>query len=176
MNTYHWDETFRALHKKAVEQYEAGNRQPESYFTEHERHWLNDQGCSAQEVYDFAEDYCSDQEPSFGTALLITAVRRDYFLWDQKGRPSDRTISMENLPPKEEKLGGHEWLPRIIEKARAKLRGEMPADLMYGCGGDRAFLSKVGVHPADFLNLIRRCGEDREAIVDYVQRHAQQRT
>ena len=34
-------------------------------------------------------------------------------------------------------IDGIAWLPRILVKARLKLRGEMPADLMYGCGGDR---------------------------------------
>jgi hypothetical protein len=57
----------------------------------------------------------------------------------------------------------------LIVKARAKLRGEMPTELMYGCGGDRAFLRKTGIHPADFLRVTWAAGEDDRKIVAYVQ-------
>jgi hypothetical protein len=57
----------------------------------------------------------------------------------QKAQRSTRVIDMDKLPPKSAKLDGIEWLPRIIEKARAKLRGEMPPDLMYDCAVTRSF-------------------------------------
>jgi hypothetical protein len=104
------------------------------------------------------------------TALLIAAVRRDYFLVVQQGRHSSQTIRMEDLPAKTAVAAGLAWLPRLIEKARAKLRGEMPPDLMYGCGGDREFLQRVKIHPADFLRHVWSAGTDNAKIIAYVQK------
>ncbi|TLD70649.1 hypothetical protein FEM03_10040 [Phragmitibacter flavus] len=61
------------------------------------------------------------------------------------------------------------WLPRIIAKAEAKLRGEMDPDIMFGCGGDRAFLSEVGIHPADFLRMIWAAKGDQDRVVKFVK-------
>jgi hypothetical protein len=120
-------------------------------------------------VYDFAEDAVKSGEPSFADALLIAAVRRDYYLVVQHGQPSTRTIRMEDLPAKDTAVAGLGWLPRIIVKARAKLRGEMPAALMYGCGGDRRFLKSVNVHPADFLRRVWSAGDDDARVIAWVQ-------
>jgi hypothetical protein len=109
------------------------------------------------------------------TALLITATRREYFLSVQKGKRSGRVIDMDKLPSKSAQLGGIEWLPRIIEKAQAKLRGEMPPELMYCCGGDRAFLSEQGIHPADFLREVWAAGDDHQRILEFVRQSAADR-
>jgi len=63
-------------------------------------------------------------------------------------------------------------LPRLIEKAKAKLRGEMPPELMYCCGGDRAFLREHGIHPADFLREVWAAGDDTKKILQYVRQNA----
>ena len=126
-------------------------------------------GCSAQEMYDYVEDA---PDLTYDTALLVTTARRDYFLVMQKGQVSQLTIPAEKFPAKEAELAGFAWLPRIIVKARAKLRGEMPAELMYCCGGDRKFLKGVNIHPADFLREVWAARDDDQKIVDYVQRHA----
>ena len=169
MNNYTWTETFRALYDSAVARYRAGNRAPASCLTAGETAFLAAIGHTAQELYDFAEDAVLSSEPSFADALLIAAVRRDYFLVVQKGKPSGRTIRMEELPPKDAAVAGLVWLPRIIPKARAKLRGEMPVELMYGCGGDRNFLKSVQVHPADFLRHVWAAGEDDRKIIESVK-------
>ena len=67
---------------------------------------------------------------------------------------------------------GIRWLPRIIQKARAKLRGEMPPELMYGCGGDRPFLEGVHFGLAEFLRLVWESGDDTRRVVDEVVRRA----
>lgn len=119
---------------------------------------------------------CSDigsafeREPSWETVLLITAVRRHYFLNVQKGRVSTRVWRRALVPGKRAQLGGISWLPRIIAKARAKLRGQMPVDLLYCCGGDRPFLRRVGIHPADFLLLVWEAGDNDHRIVDEIRR------
>lgn len=166
MNTYSWDTAFRKLWEKAVAQYAAGNRQPATYHDV----LLDEIGYTAQELYDFAEDWVKYQEPPFETALLIAAARRDYFLVVQKGQRSTKRIRMEDLPAKTAAVAGLEWLPRVIEKARAKLRGEMPEDLMYGCGGDRSFFKKVNIHPADFLRVVWAAHYDDQKIINYVTR------
>lgn len=168
MNTYVWDTAFRNLWDKAVAQYTAGNRQPATYHDP----LLDAIGYSAQELYDFAEDWVKYQEPTFETALLIAAARRDYFLVIQKGQRSTKRIRMEELPAKTAAVARYEWLPRVIEKARAKLRGEMPDDLMFGCGGDRNFFKKVNVHPADFLRVVWSAGDNNDKVIEYVKRHA----
>jgi hypothetical protein len=168
MSHYDWAARFHALWDKAVAAYRAGHRQPAGFFSPGETGFLKSIGCSPQEIYDFVEDFSRGGEPDFDTVLLVTAVRRDYFLTVQKGVPSGRVVDMDALPPKDAELAGLAWLPRIIEKARAKLRGEMPPELMYGCGGDRPFLESVDVHPADFLRVVWAAGDDRQRIVDYV--------
>ena len=105
-----------------------------------QREFLEHLGATAQEIFDFVEDTFHGGEPGPETTLLLTATRREYFLGVQKGKRSRNVIDMDKLSPKSAQLGGIEWLPRIIEKAKAKLRGEMPPDLMYCCGGDRKFL------------------------------------
>ena len=39
---------------------------------------------------------------------------------------------------------------------------------MYCCGGDRAFLKKVNIHPADFLRYVWAAHDDDQKIVGYV--------
>jgi hypothetical protein len=172
MNNYDWTNKFRQLYDKAVKLYTGGNRQPATYFTADETAFLAGIGHTAQEMYDFAEDAVKYNEPSFGDALLTASVRRDYFLVIQKGKLSGRTIRMEDLPAKTAAVEGFAWLPRIIAKARAKLRGEMPADLMFGCGGDRNFLKSVNIHPADFLRYVWAAGDDDRKIIAYVKQQA----
>lgn len=129
-------------------------------------------GCSEQELMDLVEDHAQGGDPSYETTLLITAVRRDYFLTIQKGQQSTKNIDMNLLPAKTAVLAGFAWLPRIIQKAEAKLRGEMPKELMYCCGGDRAFLRSVNIHPADFLRQIWSARGDQEKIINYVKTQA----
>jgi len=169
MSHYEWDDLFRECYVKAVEEYRSGNRQPASFFSADRTAFLTSIGCTPQEVYDFAEDWCAAQEPSFATVLLITAVRRDYLLTIQKGQPTGRVIAVTDLPAKDAALGGFLWLPRQIAKARAKLAGEMPPDLMYCCGGDRAFFKRVKCHPADFLRVVWAARDDDQKIIAYIR-------
>lgn len=171
-----WQERFREIYDRAVEAYEEGQRGAEGLFSSEDTAFLASIGTQPQELYDFVEDWCDVGEPSYDTVLRITAVRREYFLTKQHGQPSIRRISMDSLPPMQAQLGGFTWLPRIIEKAKAKLKGEMPPELMYGCGGDRPFLRKVGVDPAEFLRLVWRSDGDQEKILRYVKEQADKAT
>ncbi len=170
MNHYEWNRSFHQIHIHAVSRYQAGDRGAEGYFDKEQLSFLDSIGHTAQEIYDFAEDFCKSGEPDYDTALLVAAARRDYFLHVQQGKKSDKTISMDDLPPKTDAVEGIEWLPRILVKARVKLRGEMPPDLMYGCGGDRRFLKENGIHMADFLRVVWSAGDDDNKAISYVKK------
>ncbi|MEO6052919.1 MAG: DUF5069 domain-containing protein [Chthoniobacterales bacterium] len=170
MSDYDWTQRFLELHQEASERYQDGAKTPSSVLKADEIEWLAEMGCSAQEFFDFIEDFCRGEEPDAGTALLVAAKRRDYFLSVQKGRPEPELPS-STLPPKTEEVKDIPWLPRLIEKAKRKLRGQMDDDLMYGCGGDRNFFQKYEMHPADFLKLVEDSkGKDAEVVAFIVKR------
>ena len=76
---------------------------------------------------------------------------------------------MDGLPAKDAEVEGIAWLPRLIPKAEAKLRGEMPPDLMYGCGGDRKFFKTHQVDEADFLQKVWSAHGNQAEIVAWVK-------
>lgn len=166
-----WNEQFMALFERCVERYRSGDRDFRGYYTEADLSFLRGIGYKPRELFDFVEDLVDEGEPHPSTALLIAAARRDYFLVIQGGEPSSREITASHLPTFGDELGGIAYLPRIITKARAKLRGELDPDLMFGCGGDRKFLREHGpIHPADFLRVVWAAGEDDGRILDFVRK------
>ena len=167
---YRWYHELKQLFVQSLERYRVGERNPDRYFTEEQQTYLASIGMTPQELYDFAEDHAkSDGDPDFETVLLLSAVRRDYLLTAQHGQLSEHQVSTDELPPKDTKLGGIPWLPRLLKKAEAKLRGEMPPDLMYGCAGDRRFAQEHGIHLADFLRHVWAANGDEQKILGYVQ-------
>jgi hypothetical protein len=164
-----WTQTFSDLFHGAVKKYRDGHQKAAGLVDAEGRKFLLSIGYTEQEFFDFAEDFAKGGEPDLKTALEIAAVRRDYFLHEQAGKFSQRHISMDDLPSKDAEVEGIGWLPRIIPKAEAKLRGEMPADLMYGCGGDRKFFRTNQVDPAEFLRQVWKAGGDTKKIVAWVK-------
>ena len=172
MQHYDFTARFRGLYDAAVDRYAAGQRGASGYFTREETAWLAANGLTPQHLYDYAEDENSGGEPGFDQALSIELVRRDYFVNVQGGRASSAVLDEAALPAKTDSVGGIEWLPRIIPKTRAKLRGELPASLMYCCGGDRRFFKTHDILPAEFLSLVWRHERDDAAIIDWVLRRS----
>jgi hypothetical protein len=170
MSDDEWKGRFRELYDAGVERYQAGRQTPGAMYDEEEAAYLKTLGCSAQELFDFVEDGL-DGSPTYDEVEEVTAVRRDYFLNQMNGEWTGVEIDMDALPAKSEAVEGIVWLPRIIPKAKAKLRGEMPSDLMYGCGGDRPFLKSVNVGLAEFLRVVRDAQGDQE-VIDFVKRRA----
>ncbi|MDR4460294.1 MAG: DUF5069 domain-containing protein [Nitrospirales bacterium] len=168
-----WIQTFRTLFDQKVLSYKKGTRNADAMFPSEEKDFLRSIGATPQEIYDFVEDWCDDGEPDPDMVVAITQIRRDYFLNDQQGQYSKYVKITDLFPPREAKLAGLEWFPRIIEKAKAKLRGELPPDLMYSCGADRRFLKKTNVDPAEFLQVVREAGDDVEHIVKFVTNRSQ---
>jgi hypothetical protein len=172
MNNTDWIQQLREVHARAILAAKSGRRSPQSMFSPEDVEFLRSIGCSAQELFDFVDDYLCDGEPDLEEVIAVQAIRRDYFLNVMGGVATGHIVSMADLPAKSAAIDGISWLPRLIVKARVKLRGEMPADLMYGCGGDRPFVRRMRTTLAGFLQLVRDCGDDDRKIVDTLKRSA----
>lgn len=168
-----WTGTFQALFAEKAASYRKGTRSVNQLFSDEEKEFLQTIGATSQEIFDFVEDWCDDGEPDPETVLAITRIRWDYLQKEQGGTHSERVVHLDSFPSRQATLAGLEWFPRIIEKAKAKLRGELPPDLMYACGGDRRFLKKVNVDPVEFLQVTRDAGEKLEPIIQFVTNRIQ---
>jgi len=172
MNQNEWPDRFRTVFAEGVKRYRTRSRVASDFFTAEETDFLNGIGCSPQELFDFVEDYSNGGDPSFETVLLVTAVRREYLISEQQGVASPNQRTMDDFPAKTAELDGIAWLPRMIAKARAKLRGELPTEMMFGCGGDRPFSRRNKFHLADFLRVVWQAGDDDEKIIQFVKSSA----
>lgn len=169
---YDFHKEFRALYDKALKLYSAGRRDPGEFFAKHELQFLASIGGRAQDLYDYVEDATNYGEPDFDTALTIETVRRNYFILVQQSAPSAVVLDEAKMPAKSDAVRGIVWLPRLLPKVRAKLRGELPTSLMYCCGGDRRFFKQHDIHPAEFLQLAWLHEGNDKAIVDWVEKRA----
>jgi hypothetical protein len=167
-----WEQSFSRLFQAGVDKYRAGHTKAAGLVDAEGAKFLASIGYSGQEFFDFVEDFARGGEPTLETALKIADVRRDYFLHVQGGKASPHTIAMEKLPSKDAEIDGIGWLPRIIPKAEAKLRGEMPPELMYGCGGDRKFFRTNQVDPAAFLRTVWNAKGNQAEIVAWVKKQS----
>jgi hypothetical protein len=173
MSHYDFPRTFRTIYEQAVSRYATGKRSATEIVSPDELAFLRANGITAQHLYDYAEDHNNyNGEPGFEHALGIEIVRRDYFLNVQGGKAATTRLDGDKLPAKTEAIRGVTWLPRLLPKARAKLRGELPDSLMYCCGGDRKFFKEHNILPAEFLALIWRAGDNDATIVDWVLRRS----
>ena len=173
MKHFDFPQKFREIYDKAVAAYAGGKRGADTFFTPEEKAFLTANGISPQHMYDYAEDHNGyNGEPGFDHALAIELVRRDYFLNVQNGHASATVLDDSRLPQKTDAVRGIAWLPRLVPKALAKLRGELPPSLMFCCGGDRKFFKERNILPAEFLTMLWRCENDGTAIVDWVARRS----
>jgi hypothetical protein len=172
MADYTWEQSFLTLFDRCVARYQRGDADFTGYYTPEDLSFLTSIGYKPRELFDFVEDLVDGGEPSRESALLIAAVRRDYFLHVQQGTPSPKEMLENALPARDAELGGILWLPRIIQKAQNKLRGENCPDIMYCCGGDRRFLREYDIHPADFLRVVWAARDDTDEILAFVRSHS----
>lgn len=165
-----WNDHFLDLFDRCVKRYRNGDTDYSNYYDDEDMALLGEIGYRTREFFDFVEDYCDEGVPSKSTALLVAAVRRDFFQVEMKGEVRRASVTRDAIPGKGEPLDGIPYLPRILAKARAKLRGELDPDLMFGCGGDRQFLRENGdLHPADFLRRVWAAGDDDSKIVAWIR-------
>ena len=168
MGNYDYQKTLQAIWQKAVDLYKDGNHDGSSYLNQEELEFLSSIGANSQEIFDFAEDFVTGGEPDFTTVAMIHDVRRAYLRETQNGTTSELMLDPSTLPAKDSEAKGIRWLPRIIPKAKAKLRGELHPDIMYSCGGDRHFLKTNDIHAAEFLRVVWENENDDQAIIDWV--------
>ncbi len=171
MSNYTWDSTFAELFERCLAKYKTGDEDYTGYYSDEDMAFLKSIGYKPREFFDFVEDYGDGGEPSLSTAIMIASVRRDFLDVVMNGVISDKEIDPSTLPPKPEAMDGIVWLPRIIAKARAKLRGELDPNSMFCCGGDRNFLRTHDIAPADFLRVVWAAEDDDSKILDYVKNH-----
>jgi len=169
-----WDSEFLKLFSKCSDLYRTGESDFTKYYSEDDLEFLDTIGYQQREFFDFVEDYGDDEVPTPETALLIAAVRRDFLMVVQNGGKSSERLLPEQLPSKDSELDGFVWLPRIIAKARAKLRGELDPEIMYSCGGDRAFLGRHQIHAADFLRAVWAAEAEDDKIAAFVRERTPQ--
>lgn len=163
-----WTTKLRAIYDKAISLYRSGQRDDATYFSPDEISFLASIGLKPINVFDYVEDFVSSGEPDWDTYLLIVAVRRDYFTFEQKRVVSGEEIRANQLPARRATLSGIPWLPRIIKKARCFLEGALCHDIMYGCGGDRHFLREHEIHPADFLRAVWASKGNDQKVLEFV--------
>jgi hypothetical protein len=174
MRHYDYLRQLEAIWKHGVEMYRAGIHSAEDMFVHEQAQALAAVGQSEREFFDYAEDYVLGGEPTFADVAAVADVRRAYFLEVQDGKKTGKIVTPEELPSRSAEAAGIVWLPRIMVKARAKLRGELHPEIMYGCGGDRAFLKSCDIHPAEFLRHAWLHENDDAAFVRWVaSRHRQ---
>ena len=167
-----WKSEFQNVWKRAIAAWKAGRKSAKAMFEPKDAAFLATIGCTTQELFDFVDDFLGYDDFDFETVLGVTAVRRGYFLDVMLGKSTGHVVPMGELPAKAATVDGIAWLPRLIAKARIKLRGEMNPDLMYGCAGDRPFLREHGMTLPQFLQLVRDKGDDDRAIVEAVKKSA----
>ena len=154
--------------EKGVELYKAGSTEAESFPITDDLPFLHSIGLNKMDIFDYVEDWIGEGTPDLATFLLIHDLRRDFFIEEQKRIPSQDRLNSKELPGKQDELEGIVWLPRVIAKARAKLCGELPKETMFCCGGDRAFFQMNDIHPAEFLRIVKKAGNEDKTIIQWV--------
>ena len=164
-----WKARFRELYHSAQERYRAGRTTTLTLFEPDEVYFLATIGCSTRELFDFVEDSINWDDVEYEQVEGVTELRRDHFVNVLGSESATTKIDPDKIPAKTDEVDGIAWLPRLIVKARAKLAGELPPDLMYGCGGDRPFLREHNSNLVDFLRVTLEAGDDDRAIIDYIK-------
>ena len=103
-----WKTQFREVFDAGVQRRKEGCNEPVAMFESAELAFMDSIGCTAQ------------------------AVRYEHFVEELDSQPACHRMEMDEFPPKDAEVEGIAWLPRLIVKTRAKLAGQLPADLMYG--------------------------------------------
>ena len=127
-----WEIKFREVFDAGVGRRKPGCDEPGAMFGPDEVVFLESIGCSTQEMFDFCDDYVNWDDVIYDHVEELQAVRYEHFIKELNGQPADTRMEMCAFPAKADEVEGIAWLPRLIVKARAKLAGQLPADLMYG--------------------------------------------
>lgn len=152
---------FRDLHALTAEKIKAGERDLGRLFSDADREFLSSIGSKPIEMFDAADDWVNDGAPTLEEMLEIHRIRFDYFTRVQKGFfPTPVT----EYRAKNAELGGIRWLPRAIDKVKAKVSGRLLDDFFYPCAGDRGFLRGIRMSAPDFFRLVVDSSSDEEVL------------
>ena len=127
-----WKIRFREVFDAGAQRRKEGCNEPGAMFESAELAFLESIGCSSQEMFDFCDDYVGWDDVIYEHVEALQAVRYEYFVQELGSQSANYRMEMGEFPPKDAEVEGIAWLPRLIVKARAKLAGQLPADLMYG--------------------------------------------
>ena len=167
-----WNDNFVNLFCDGVERFHHNpNAAPDSFFTQDEQIFISSIGSQAREIYGYIAEYAMRGIPSPSTVLLITTVRRHYFMTTQRGMMSSTDLVTEaDLAGENEVFHDVPYLLRLMQKAEAKLSGRLSPEIMYFDAKDRACLKQCGnIHPADFLNLVWQCRGDKTKVLTAIK-------
>lgn len=162
-------ERLSEIYSRTLAAYQAGCRIAEDAVTPEDGEFLKKIGLRSGIVYDYAEDFARRNEPTLEDFLKVSAIRHAYFRDVQKEHWEPHHVPEKDLPLKTDELEGIPWLPRIIRKAQCFLTGTLCNEIMYGCGGDLAFIKKHNLNLVDFLTTVRDARSDIQPILRYVR-------
>jgi len=154
MKGSNWTTRLKETYTRALNAYSKGTSM-NSAFTADDVKFLAGIGIKPITVWDNVEDFHNCGEPTWEIFLLNVAIQRFHMYIMQGGkRDGLKPITAADLPTKTEAFEGVAWLPRIVRKAHGFLHGTLGDDIMYNCGGDRAFLKKYDIAAPDFLRTM----------------------
>ena len=90
--------------------------------------------------------------------------------------PDVQALDLRVTPPRRwsEELGGIRWLPRMIDKARAAMKGTL-GDYLYGQSPmDRSLLRALGISYKDFTRIVRESGDDDQRVLELLEERSPQ--
>src|SRR5579884_4274192 len=82
-----------------------------------------------------------------------------------------QALDLRATPPRRwsDELDGIRWLPRMIDKARAAMKGTL-GDYLYGQSPmDRSLLRALGLSYKDFTRIVREAGDDDERVMQLLR-------
>lgn len=72
-------------------------------------------------------------------------------------------LTLTEPRPLDAELEGYAWLPRMLDKARARTAGTS-GDYLFGCPIDHTCMARLGVTPALILDLVARHSDDADVL------------
>ena len=110
-------------------------------FTPEQVAFLTTIGCTAQELFDFVDDFLDYGDFDFQTVLDVTSIRRSYFLEVMGGKSSGLIVPMAELPAAiQDALDLVEFATGPADSTWGSVRARMgrpePFDLRYVCLGN----------------------------------------
>lgn len=162
-----WQTVFKELYNRTIGRMRTGERDLSRLFDAKDRAFLRSIGSKPIEMFDACDDFLNGGVPTPAETLRIHEIRREHFHNHQGGKfPPLKT----DVRGRDSQMGGIRWLPRAIDKARAKLEGRLGDELYYPCGGDRGMLTELGLGRVEFFEIVRDNPTDEAVLREVLKR------